>query len=95
MSNFELVIRLRPIYLPLPPVILSHSTVAGTHFLATVTVAYTFHAAVGIVVVGVAALAPSGIHCSPVVVVVVVVAAIVAAIAAAVTAVATVAAVDG
>ena len=70
---------------------LPHFTVAGTHFMAAVVVACMFPAAVGIVVGGVAALAPSG----PAVVVVVVDAAFVAAIAVAVAAVATVAAVDG
>ena len=71
---------------------LPYSTVAGTHFVAAVAIVYTFPAAVGIVVLGVAALAPFGTHYSPAVVVVVAAAAFVAAIAAAV---ATVAAVVG
>ena len=72
---------------------LPHSTVAGTHFVAAVVVACMFPAAVGIVVVGVAVLAPSGTWCLLAVVVVVVAAAFVDAIAAAVAVVATVAAV--
>ena len=42
---------------------LLHSTVAGTHIVAVVAVACMFPAAVGIIVVGVAALAPSGTCC--------------------------------
>ena len=51
---------------------LLHSTVAGTHFVAAVAVACMFPAVEGIVVVGVAALTPSGTCCLPAIVVVVV-----------------------
>ena len=70
-----------------------HSTVVGIHFVAAVAVACMHPGAVGIVVVGDSALAPSGTCCLPTVAVVVVAAAFVAAIVAAVAVVATVAAV--
>ena len=60
VSNLELVIRLRPIFSIAPPVMLPHSTVTGTHHVAAVAVACILPAAVGIVIVGVAVLAPSG-----------------------------------
>ena len=77
---------------------LPHSTVADTHIVAVVAVACMFPAVVGIIVVGVAALAPSGTCCLPAIVVVVVVvadAAFVAAIATVVATVVTVTAVVG
>ena len=71
---------------------LPYSTVAGTHIVVAAAVAYMFPAMVGIIVVGVAVLAPFGTHCLPAVVVVVVAAAFAAATA---VVVATVAAVVG